>query len=46
MVAETKVCVIVDPNGINDFGDKTIDFDGGDDDYEDLDPDLLDDELN
>ncbi|WP_409346864.1 outer spore coat protein CotE [Paenibacillus sp. MBLB4367] len=46
MVAETKVCVIVDPNGISDFGDKTIDFDGGDDDYEDLDPDLLDDELN
>ena len=39
MVAETKVCVyFVDPNGINDFGDKTIDFDSGDDDYEDLDP--------
>jgi spore coat protein E len=44
MTAETKVWVIVNPNGIDDFGDKNVDFDGGDDgDYEDLDPDLLDD---
>lgn len=49
MVAETKVCVVVCPGGCDAFGDKDLDFGGvgglGDDgDYEDLDPDLLDDE--
>lgn len=47
MVAETKVCVVVCPGGCNDFEEKHIDFDGVDDgDFEDLDPDLLDDEVN
>jgi spore coat protein E len=49
MIAETKVCVVVCPNGCNDFedDDKDIDFDHGEDgDFEDLDPDLLDEELN
>ncbi|MFD0587022.1 outer spore coat protein CotE [Paenibacillus sp. GCM10027627] len=47
MVAETKVCVAVLPGGCNDLDDKDLDFSLGDDDgdYEDLDPDLLDDEL-
>jgi spore coat protein E len=45
MVAETKVCVVVDPNGSDDDG-KDLDFGLGDDgDYEDLDSDLLEDEL-
>jgi spore coat protein E len=44
MIAETKVCVVVCPNGCDDYGDKHVDFDGGEDgDYEDLDPELLDD---
>ncbi|WP_248925549.1 outer spore coat protein CotE [Paenibacillus hamazuiensis] len=48
MIAETKVYVYVNPNGGEDLDDKTIDFeDSGEDiDYEDLDPDLLDEELN
>ncbi|MFD2612123.1 outer spore coat protein CotE [Paenibacillus gansuensis] len=46
MIAETKVCVVVCPHGCDDEDDKDIDFDSGDDsDFEDLDPDLLDDEL-
>ncbi|XID94408.1 outer spore coat protein CotE [Paenibacillaceae bacterium WGS1546] len=45
MVAETKVCVVVDPNGSEDDG-KDIDFDLAEDgDYEDLDSDLLEDDL-
>ncbi len=46
LVAETKVCVVVCQNGCNDFGDKELDFfeAQGDEDYEDLDADLLDDE--
>lgn len=48
MIAETKVCVVVCGGGCDDFGDKEMDFMGSDDeeDLEDLDPDLLDDELN
>jgi spore coat protein E len=51
MVAETKVCVVVCPGGCGDLGDKDLDFGaignlGDEDDYEDLDPDLLDDETN
>lgn len=50
MIAETKVCVVVCRGGCDDFGDKDFDFVGGTTedtgDYEDLDPDLLDDELN
>jgi spore coat protein E len=46
MIAETKVCVVVNPNGCNAFDDKTVEFDGEEGDYEDLDPELLDDELN
>lgn len=47
MIAETKVCVVVCPNGCDDFDDKQVDFDSADDgDYEDLDPDLLDEELD
>lgn len=47
MIAETKVYVFVNPNGAEDLDDKHIDFDSHDDgDYEDLDPDLLDEELN
>ncbi|MEK3881351.1 outer spore coat protein CotE [Paenibacillus sp. PL2-23] len=47
MIAETKVCVAVVPGGCNDLDDKDLDFGGADDDedYEDLDADLLDDEL-
>ncbi|MBP1999683.1 spore coat protein E [Paenibacillus shirakamiensis] len=43
LVAETKINVLVVPGG-NDFEDKDFDF-GDNGDYEDLDPDLLDDEL-
>ncbi|TNJ63109.1 outer spore coat protein CotE [Paenibacillus hemerocallicola] len=46
MVAETKVCVLVCSGGCDDL-DKEVDFDGGDEsDFEDLDPDLLDDEVD
>lgn len=45
MVAETKVCVVVDPNGFDDDG-KDVDFGLSDDgDFEDLDSDLLEDDL-
>jgi len=48
MVAETKVCVLVYPHGIDDLDEKEFDFafaaEESEDDYEDLDPDLLDDE--
>lgn len=44
MVAETKVCVLVSPNGSGDFEDKGFAFGGEEGDYEDLDPDFLDDE--
>jgi spore coat protein E len=44
MIAETKVCVVVCPNGCDDDDDKLIDFEE-DGDFEDLDPELLD-ELN
>ncbi len=46
MVAETKVCVVVCEGGCDDFGDKTVDYVGGDDDFEDLDADLLEDDLD
>jgi spore coat protein E len=47
MVAETKVCIVVCNGGCDDFGDKDLDIIGGDDgDFEDLDPDLLDDDLS
>lgn len=47
MIAETKVCVVVCPGGCDDLDDKHIDFDGAEDgDFEDLDPDLFDDELS
>jgi spore coat protein E len=47
MIAETKVWVVVSTGGGNDFDDKQVEFDdAGSDDYEDLDPDLLDDDLN
>lgn len=47
MVAETKVCVLVNPNGCPDFLDKSFDFDGDDlGDYEDLDADLIDEDYN
>lgn len=44
MIAETKVCVVVCPGGCED-GTKDFDFslDGDADDFEDLDPELLDD---
>ncbi|WP_374018769.1 outer spore coat protein CotE [Paenibacillus thiaminolyticus] len=45
MVAETKVCVRVCPNGCNDFEDKDFDFGLQDDEFDDLDPDLTDEEL-
>lgn len=47
MVAETKVCVVVVPGGVDD-GDKDVDFSYGDmddADFEDLDPDFLEDDL-
>jgi spore coat protein E len=46
MIAETKVCVVVCPNGCHDLDEKTVDFDGVEGDYEDLDPELLDDEVS
>jgi spore coat protein E len=48
MIAETKVCVVVCEGGCDDFEDKDFDFDDSEDegDFEDLDPDLLDDELD
>lgn len=46
LIAETKVCVVVCENGCDDFEDKDVDFTVNEDfDYEDLDPDLFDDEL-
>ncbi|MNH42094.1 Spore coat protein E [compost metagenome] len=46
LVAETKVCVAVLPGGCGDLDGKELEFGLGDDnDYEDLDPELLDDEL-
>ncbi|MFS0722363.1 outer spore coat protein CotE [Paenibacillus sp. 1P07SE] len=45
LVAETKVCVAVCPGGCEDH-DKGLDYGFGDEgDYDDLDPELLDDEL-
>jgi spore coat protein E len=41
MVAETKVCVVVCAGGCDDFGDKSIDFIGDEDEFDDLDADLL-----
>jgi spore coat protein E len=46
LIAETKVWVVVNPNASGDLDDKGIDFDGDEGDFEDLDPDLLDDDLN
>jgi spore coat protein E len=50
LVAETKVCVVVCPGGCDDLSSKDFDFNqariGHDsDDYDDLDPDLLDDDF-
>lgn len=45
MIAETKVWVAVFPGGYDGQDGKDLDFGIGDGDYEDLDPDLLDDEL-
>ncbi|MEK5643876.1 MULTISPECIES: outer spore coat protein CotE [Paenibacillus] len=45
LVAETKVRVLVCSRGHGDYDDKEFEFDGDDGDYEDLDPDSLDDEL-
>jgi spore coat protein E len=46
LIAETKVCIVVCLNGCDDFDDKHVDFDLGDDgDYEDLDPELLEDDV-
>lgn len=49
MMAETKICVVVYPGGCDPLGEKDFDFtiDGGGDlaDYEDLDPDLLDEDI-
>ncbi|WP_040949301.1 outer spore coat protein CotE [Gorillibacterium massiliense] len=45
MTAETKVCVVVNPNGLDGVDEKSFDFDGADDsDFEELDLDLLDEE--
>jgi len=47
MIAETKVCVVVNPNYNEDYDDKSIDFDDATEgEYEDLDPDFLEDDLN
>lgn len=47
MLAETKVCVVVSPHSLEDLDDKEVDFGGlSDGDFEDLDPDLLDEELS
>jgi spore coat protein E len=45
LVAETKVCVKVCTDGCGDYEDKDYDFGSTDEDYDDLDPDLLDEEL-
>ncbi|MEC0249171.1 outer spore coat protein CotE [Paenibacillus chitinolyticus] len=47
LTAETKVHVIVDPSG-GDFEEKHVDFDliSDDGDFEDLNPDLLEDDLS
>lgn len=45
MVAETKVCVRVCPNGCNDIEDKDFDFVDNSSDFDDLDSDLLDEEV-
>jgi spore coat protein E len=45
MVAETKVCVKVCPNGCGDLDDKDFDYATSDDEYDELDPDLLDEAL-
>lgn len=46
MIAETKVCVSVCTGGCDDL-DKEVEFASSDEsDYEDLDPDLLDDDVN
>ncbi|SFE59989.1 spore coat protein E [Paenibacillus algorifonticola] len=45
LVAETKVTVACIPGGLDGLDAKEYEYDLGDDDYEDLDPDLLDDEL-
>lgn len=42
MIAETKLCVVVNPRGI-DGGDKDYDFAFSDGEYEEIDSDLLDD---
>ncbi|MBB6730377.1 outer spore coat protein CotE [Cohnella zeiphila] len=44
MIAETKVLVVVDPNGLEDDA-KDIDFSLEEGDFEDLDADLLEDDL-
>ncbi|MNI95977.1 Outer spore coat protein E (CotE) [compost metagenome] len=45
LVAETKVRIIVSPHDFDEADDKHLDFDAGDDgDFEDLDPELLDDD--
>jgi spore coat protein E len=47
LIAETKVFVLVTDHGSDDFDDKHVDFDhSSDNDFEDLDADLLEDELN
>ncbi|HEY0828423.1 MAG TPA: outer spore coat protein CotE [Bacilli bacterium] len=48
MVAETKVCIVVCQGGCDDFGEKDIGFDDNEDDgeFDHLDPDLLDDEID
>ncbi len=46
MIAETKVCVAVLPNGCSDFDDKGASFDfGSSSGYDEIDADLLDDDL-
>ncbi|MDB5054768.1 MAG: spore coat protein [Bacilli bacterium] len=47
MIAETKVCIVVCNGGCDDFADKNFDFDGSvDNDYDELDPDILEDDFN
>ncbi|TBL80185.1 outer spore coat protein CotE [Paenibacillus thalictri] len=48
MIAETKVCVVVCPGGCGDDDDKSVDFayGGEEGDFEDLDPDMLDEDLS
>lgn len=45
LIAETKVCVAVWPHGMSDLDDKGLSFIDSDNDFEDLDSDLLDDDL-